>query len=187
MTNLDNIIADIKEVNCTHDFWIRNSNGEIRDDVICGNIIPFLEELKAYEIDMSQDDVMASREGLYDKLNFCNTYNYNACIDHDFEFDYYISPINNKFIVFIMVHRFGDVRGNYTDMACFEFDNEFEFWELESMMQCKQINERYFADVNILNEEYSVYDYIDDIDVGYFCDIEVKDLLESIAENIKNN
>lgn len=183
MTNLENIIMDIKEVNRTHDFWIRNSDGEIKDDVICGDVIPFLEELKAYEIDMSQDAVMTLREGLYDKLKFCNTYNYSACIDHDFEFDYYISPTNDKFIVFIMVHRFGDVRGNYTDMACFEFDDAIEFWELESIMQCKQINERYSADINILNEGYNVYDYIDNVDVGYFCDIEVKDLLESIEKS----
>lgn len=107
MTNLENIIMDIKEVNCTHDFWIRNSDGEIKDDIICADIIPFLEELKAYEIDISQDAVMTLREGLYDKLEFCNTYNYGACLDHDFEFDYYISPTNGKFIVFIMVHRFG--------------------------------------------------------------------------------
>lgn len=183
MTNLDNIIMDIKEVNRTHDFWIRNSNGEIRDDIICGDIIPFLEELKAYEIDICQDAVITLRKGLYDKLEFCNTYNYGACIDHDFEFDYYVSPTNDRFIVFIMVHRFGDVRGNYTDMACLEFDNEFEFWELESMTQCKQINKRYSADINILNEKYNVYDYIDNVDVGYFYDIEVKDLLESIEKS----
>ena len=75
MTNLENIIMDIKEVNRTHDFWIRNSDGEIKDDVICGDIIPFLEELKAYEIDICQDAVITLREGLYDKLEFCNTYN----------------------------------------------------------------------------------------------------------------
>ena len=98
MTNLDNIIMDIKEVNRTYDFWIRNSNGEIKDDIICGDIIPFLEELKEYEVEMSQVDIE-------DMINFWdsnfdvhrswhngnnywrdNTYNCNANIDHDIDY-----------------------------------------------------------------------------------------------------
>ena len=57
MSNIDNIIADIENVNQTYDFWIRDENGNIKDDVICGEVIPFLEELKDYEIDMSQDEI----------------------------------------------------------------------------------------------------------------------------------
>ena len=57
MSNLDNIIADIKEVNQTYDFWIRDKDGNIKDDVICAEIIPFLEELKDYELDMTQEEI----------------------------------------------------------------------------------------------------------------------------------
>ena len=49
MSNIDNIIADIAEVNRTYGFWIRDEDGNLKDDVICGEVIPFLEELKEYE------------------------------------------------------------------------------------------------------------------------------------------
>ena len=57
MSNIDNIIVDIENVNQTCDFWIRDEHGNLKDDVICGEVIPFLEELKDYEIDMSQDEI----------------------------------------------------------------------------------------------------------------------------------
>ena len=57
MSNLDNIIADINEVNRTYGFWIRDNNGKLKDDVICGEVIPFLESLKEFEIDMSQKEI----------------------------------------------------------------------------------------------------------------------------------
>ena len=42
------------------------------------------------------------------------------------------------------------------------------------------INDRYVADINLLSEEYSVYDYEKHDNVGWFYDIECEDLLEKI-------
>ena len=191
MSNIDNIIADINEVNKSYDFWIRNEKGELKDDVIGGEVIPFLESLKDYEVDMSQSEIK-------DMMNFWdsnfsepkykrnNTYNYNANIDHDIDYRIVESEHDGIWFAF-MVHRYGDVRGNYTDWAVCKFDYVESIFELESVMQYKDIIGKYVADINIFSEGYEVYDYINDKDIGTFYDIEVDDLLNSIAESEGEN
>ena len=51
MTKLDAVIEDIKEVNKTCGAWIYDADGNIKDDVICGSILPLLYELKDYEVE----------------------------------------------------------------------------------------------------------------------------------------
>lgn len=196
MSNIDNIIADINEINQTYDFWIRNDKGELRDDIICGEVIPFLESLKDYEVDMSQSEIK-------DMMNFWdsnfsepkykrnNTYNYNANIDHDIDYRIVESEHDGIWLAF-MVHRYGDVRGNYTDWAVCKFDSIYDFWELESIYQYKNFSdgekfERYTADINIFDECYNVYDNDLGEDVGYFYEIEVSEVLERIHELEKEN
>ncbi len=193
MSNIENIIADIEEVNQTYGFWIRDEHGNLKDDVVCGEVISFLEELKEYEVEMSQADIK-------DMMNFWdsnfdvhrswhngnnywrdNTYNCNANIDHDIDYRIVESAHDGVWFAF-MVHRYGDVRGNYTDWAVCKFDYVESIFELESVMQYKDIIGKYVADINIFTEGYEVYDYINDKDVGTFYDIEVDDLLNSIAE-----
>ena len=192
MSNIENIIADIEEVNQTYGFWIRDEDGNLKDDVICGEVIPFLEELKEYEVEMSQADIK-------DMMNFWdsnfdvhrswhngnnywrdNTYNCNANIDHDIDYRIVESAHDGVWFAF-MVHRYGDVRGNYTDWAICKFNNMYEFFELESTTPTVEINDRYVADLCIFDETYHVWDYIDGEDVGYFYHIEREDLLKAIA------
>jgi hypothetical protein len=198
MSNLDNIIADIKDVNRTCDFWIRNEDGNIKDDVICGEVIPFLEELKDYEVDMSQDEIESTIDFWYNNsklrntANFwgsnlkakCwgdNTYNHGANIDHDI--DYRVIELESGGVWFaLMVHRYGDVRANYTDWAVCKFDYVEEIFGLDSVMQCKYFGEHYVADINIFSETYNVYDTDKCEDVGDFYDIEVAEVLKSIHE-----
>ena len=186
MSNRENIIADIKEVNQTYGFWIRDGYGNLKDDVICGEVIPFLEELKEYEVEMSQSDIkdmMNFWDSNFDRSRYTrdNTYNHNANIDHDIDYRIVESTHDGVWFAF-MVHRYGDVRGNYTDWAVCKFDYVESIFELESVMQYKNIIGKYVADINIFSEGYEVYDYINDKDVGIFYDIEVDDLLNSIAE-----
>ena len=110
-----------------------------------------------------------------------NTYNCNANIDHDIDYRIVESAHDGVWFAF-MVHRYGDVRGNYTDWAVCKFNYVESIFELESVMQYKDIIGKYVADINIFTEGYEVYDYINDKDVGTFYDVEVDDLLNSIAE-----
>ena len=81
-----------------------------------------------------------------------------------------------------MVHRYGDVRGNYTDWAICKFNNMYEFFELESTTPSIEINDQYVADLCIFDETYHVWDYVNDNDIGYFYHTEKEDLLKAIAD-----
>lgn len=177
MTRLDAVIKDIKEVNKECHAWIYEPNGEIRDDVICGNVLDLLYELKDYEIETTEKSI---NYVVVHADHHWNTYNWNANIDH--HIDVAELEINGYTYMAIMVHRYGDVRANYTDRFLVRFDDEYKWFELESRMQYKTINDKYCVDIDIMSEFYNVYDWEIGEDVGEFYEIEVEDLLEAIEK-----
>ena len=176
MTRLDNVIKDIKEVNKECHAWIYEPNGEIRDDVICGNVLDLLYELKDYEIETTEksiDWIVVNADKRW------NTYNWNANIDH--HIDVAELEINGYTYMAIMVHRYGDVRANYTDRFLVRFDDDTEWFELESRTQYKTIADgKYCCDIDIMAECYSVWDWDNNTSLGEFYEIEVEDLLEEL-------
>ena len=175
MTKLDEVIKDIKEVNKTCDAWIYNSDGTIKDNVICGNVLELLYELKDYEIETTEksiDWIVVNADRRW------NTYNWNANIDHNI--DVAELEINGYTYMAIMVHRYGDARANYTDRFVVRFDDVEEILYLESRLQFKDINDRYTCDIDIFSECYNVWDNDNQTDVGEFYEIEVADLLNEI-------
>ena len=177
MTKLDAVIKDIKEVNRECHSWIYNPNGTIRDDVICGNVLELLYELKDYEIETTEKSIDWIVEHADNRWN---TYNWCANIDHNI--DVAEKKINGYTYMAIMVHRYGDVRVNYTDRFLVRFDDETEWFELKSRMQYKTINDKYCADIDIMSDVYNVYYWNIGEDVGEFYQLEVEDLLEAIEE-----
>ena len=183
MSRIDNVIADIKNVDRNGHAWIFDADGNIRDDVICGDVIPFLEELKEYEVkfDTNKQEERGIEFIIENATSRWNTYNWNTNISHHIdvaEFDF-----NGCYIYMaIMVHRYGDVRGNYTDRFVVKFDDICDFYELESRTQHKDINDKYTCDIDIFSECYNVWDNENQTDVGEFYEIEVADLLNKIGE-----
>ena len=180
MTRLNAVIKDIEAVNKIGYAWIYDADGNIKDDVICGNVLPLLYELRDYEIKTTErfiDWIVKHADKRW------NTYNWNANIDHDI--DVAEVHLNGDTFMAIMVHRYGDIRANYTDRFVVRFDNEYEWFELESRMQCKTIcNDRYCADINIMAECYNVWDNEKEVNVGEFYELEVEDLLNEINSEI---
>lgn len=179
MTKLDAVIEDIKEVNKTCGAWIYDADGNIKDDVICGNVLPLLYELKDYEIETTEESIdwiVANADRRW------NTYNWNAKIDHNI--DVAELELDGYTYMAIMVHRWGDVRANYTDKFLVRFDNEYEWFELESRVQYKTICDgRYFIDMDIMSEAYYVWDNEEEVSLGDFYEIEVEDLLKEINKD----
>ena len=179
MTKLDAVIEDIKEVNKAGVAWIYDADGNIKDDVICGNVLPLLYELRDYEIETTEESIDWFVKNADKRWN---TYNWNANIDHDI--DVAEMYFNGYTYMAIMVHRYGDVRGNYTDRFVVRFDNEYDWFEFESRIQCKTICDgRYCADINIMAECYNVWDNEKEVSVGEFYEIEVEDLLKEINKD----
>lgn len=180
MKRLNDIIADIKDVDLNNGAWIFE-NGKIRDDVICGDIIPFLEELKEYEVDMTDDEI---KDIVANADRYWNTYNWCANISHNI--DCAELEIDGELYMAMMVHRYGDVRANYTDRFVVKFNDVYEFYDLESIIQYKKIEDgdrEYTIDINILDETYNVYSWqVNDVlGISYY-HLEVKDLLEELKE-----
>ena len=86
----------------------------------------------------------------------------------------------------IAVHLRGDVRANYSDYFAVKMRGFYEFYELESMLQHKQITDTLVADINLMDEGYGVYDYEHDNDLGEFYEVEIKDVLSEITARQKD-
>lgn len=91
-----------------------------------------------------------------------NTYNYNGRALHDLDYRY--CSLEDNFYVAIQVHRFGDVRGNYTEFALFRFDYYESFWEIiddictENCGGCIEYNNKhYYYDMSPFNENLRVW------------------------------
>lgn len=180
MTRLDEVIKDIENVNKERHAWIYDDNGNIKDDVICGDVLDLLYELKNYEIETFDTEKSIDLVVVHADHHW-NTYNWNANIDH--HIDVAELGINGYTYMAIMVHRYGDVRANYTDRFLVRFDDETEWFELESRMQYKTICDgKYCVDIDIMSEMYSVWDNDKQTNLGEFYEIEVEDLLEEIEK-----
>lgn len=179
MTKLDAVIEDIEAVNKVGYAWIYDADGNIKDDVICSSVLPLLYELKDYEVESTEESIDWIVEHADRRWN---TYNWNANIDHDI--DVAELELDGYTYMAIMVHKWGDVRANYTDRFLVRFDNEYEWFELESRVQYKTICDgRYCADIDIMAECYNVWDNEKEVSLGEFYEMEVEDLLNEINKD----
>lgn len=58
-----------------------------------------------------------------------NTYNWSSPVTNDIDYTIFNSLIDNSVYVMLKVHRFGDVRCNYTDSCILKFDNKYEWFD----------------------------------------------------------
>lgn len=118
----------------------------------------------------------------YDKWN--NSYNWSSPVSNDF--DYQVFKGDFTYIVF-KVHRFGDVRSNYTDEVVLQFNSLDEFYEI--MFECSKYIEvevdgiEYNVDINVWSDSYEVYN----TDGKYIGSAfgELEDVKELIKEKIE--
>lgn len=149
------------------------------------DIIDVLEALADYEIDIAETDVSGlGNFGNYSKAD--NSYNWNSPISNHFNFETYIDYDTDMCYICFRVHRYGDVRCNYTDDVWFCFDNEYTFYELISETTTYETVEidgnEYSIDINVFNEGYEVFNEEGD----YICTTYENNEADIIAD-IKNN
>ena len=159
-----NIINDIKEIHETPVYYFGDYHelGALETDDFTINIIDVLEALEPYEITESIEELT---EGGY-IYNDCdykgnNSYNWMSPVNHHFNFNIYNNACGVCYVEF-KVHRFGDVRGNYTETAVLQFNNDYEF--LEILSECNKYNNieiddnNYNVNVNIFSDGFEVFD-----------------------------
>ena len=181
MTRLENVINQVKDARKSeHRAWIFDDNGNIKNNVLCCEALDVLEELKEYELNVSDDWINNFLNS--EDVKGDNTYNWSGNISNDFNLNY-LENADGETIMVIMVHLFGDIRGGYSDYFAVKFDSMYQFYELESATQMKDVSDNMVADLRIFSDTYNVYDYEKQEDVGEFYCIELEDLLEEIKNN----
>lgn len=149
------------------------------------NILDVLESLKPYEFDTENLEILTYTEDdeeeykivdmdeflewyEYEEVTATNSYNWSAPISNHFNYTIYQSRAMDNCIVEFKVHRFGDVRCNYSDVVYLKFDDEYCFYDVIS-----ESNKRFTIEDKENNIEYDVY-----IDIFSECPTIKKTLIE---------
>lgn len=186
-------------------------------DELTIDILDVLENLKEYVIDLNDYIDYRFDEEYWDDEEYCifedaedaddvldvleyygyitdvcdykgdNSYNWSSPISNDFDIKIYKDMLGDGMFVEFKVHRFGDVRCNYTDSVILQFDNDYEFWEV--LTECNKYHtievdgEEYDVRVDILSDGYEVCDIDGYIIATAYGDMD--DIIEEIRENIE--
>lgn len=163
---IDKIIADIPKLD------IEKEDSQYKDELkYLADTRVILDNLRDYEVDIPkkyEDNVLGYMKELtnkkYTDFSGNNTYNYGGRIMHDFSYYSEYNEDRSIFYVAIMVHRFGDIRANYTEYALFRFDSIEEFFEviddicMENFGGCVEYNgKHYYYDISIFDEFLRVW------------------------------
>lgn len=164
----EKILNQIKQAEKEHPAWWK----ETGEPIFLYPVEKFIEILDDYVILTPAEEELEELE----KIESGNSYNWNANIDHDFNWTVY-KVEDETYICEIMFHLYGDVRANYTDYLYIDIEDEKNFidWLIDYdyiddiLTETQSYNiERYqiSADVNILSEIISyitVYDMKEEI------------------------
>ena len=170
---LNNIISELKNLKGTEvKIFGQNCNypNEVEVDTI--DTIDILENLLPYEIsnqfaiynylDEEEDEILQvpfeeyCLIEEYEKINSDNTYNWGAPVSNDIYFRIYKSCNYDGIIIELAVHKYGDIRCNYTDECYLQFDYIEEFYDaLLDCNKCFTITKdgiEYFITIDILSD-----------------------------------
>lgn len=204
MTLLEKSLNTIKNLRGTEvrvfgqPYHIDDTNIEYNDLVI--DVVEVFENLKDYEITSYEyynpdtdeyeeiefnnaDEFISCMEDLYgiEEVRGDNSYNWSSPISNHFYIHEYYNRELSEYYYVVAIHKFGDVRGNYTNEFVLKFDNDYAFFELLNggnkyyTLHDKEGNELYF-DLGIFDEgltyegeysynglELSAYENIEDL------------------------
>ena len=197
---LNNIISELKNLKGTEvKIFGQSCNypNEVESDII--DTIDVLENLLPYEI-ANQFAVYNYLEGDEEKIlqvtfeEYCeveeyeeikadNTYNWNSPISNDMHFRIYQSCNYEGIIVKLAVHKYGDVRCNYTDECYLQFDSIDEFYEVllnsNKYFSITKNNIEYFITISIFNECPTI-EFETEKNCEYIEDYEAVELLQTL-------
>ena len=105
------------------------------DDDITVDVLDLVEALADYEVtyrkacDLLEVESVDDIEGL-DYIIADNSYNWGGMGSNDFDYHVYETHNGEGVVLSVKFHRFGDIRGNYTETAYLLFDDIYIFHEI---------------------------------------------------------
>ena len=151
----------------------------LRDDVARDtiDILDVLAQLEDSEIKLSielydeeaEDHVTKEFHSVEDMVNHMedigqwvevshdNSYNWSSPVSNDFDFRTYEDKETGSYYIQLMVHRYGDVRGNYTEYALLEYDHRDGF--IQDVAEANKSIEvgDYYIDISVFSDGMEVY------------------------------
>ena len=121
------------------------------------------EEEIDYEYYIDDYLVTGLEEGWIEESIANNTYNWNAPLTNDINFETYYDKPEDEYIIRFRIHcGYGDIRTGYSEWMYLKFNYEEEFLELllecSKTIEVKLDNEMYYIDVNPLTDDVSLLD-----------------------------
>ena len=153
--------------------YFRHTENDIKDNEICLDILDLLEELSYFEVtsgvtwddeeeceyEMHISDYIAEglENGWIEEVNCGNSYNWQSYLNHEIDYTIYKDFEKDVFYIELKVHRYGDVRCNYSDNVYLEFNHDDDFFEV-LIDVCKNIEvemdgKQYILSINALSDE----------------------------------
>ena len=139
------------------------------------------EEYDDYEIDYTDsiDEYLDQLDEIYGlkEIDHNNSYNWLGRVSNHFDYAAYECGDGTYYIMF-KVHKYGDVRANYTEEVLLQFKHAHEFYEVIS--ECDKyltdVHPDYNVRVSALHDTMEVYT----IDGNYVCEITELDELQDM-------
>ena len=165
--------------------YFRHTESDVEENELTISIFDVLDSLEAFEItkkemydseeeeyfeyDMEEYFEKGLDEGWLVEKCSDNSYNWNSPMSHHINFEIYYND-EGSYIVRFRIHRYGDVRCNYSDWCCLEFSWEDEFLEvlMEECSKCIDVEmdgKQYYVTIEVLSDEIRLESY--DEENGY--------------------
>ena len=158
--------------------YFRHTESDVEENELTISIFDVLDSLEAFEItkkemydseeeeyfeyDMEEYFEKGLEEGFLTECGADNTYNWNSPISHHINFEIYHND-EGSYIVRFRVHRYGDVRYNYSDWVYLECNSDYDF--LEALMECgkwievEMDGKQYYVTIEVLSDEIRLESY----------------------------
>lgn len=152
---------------------------DVKENELTISIFDVLDSLEAFEI--IEKEIYNSDEEEYEEMDIeeyfekgldegwlteccCdNSYNWNSPISHHINFEIYHNLEEGSYIVRFRVHRYGDVRCNYTDWVYLDFSWEEEFLEVlmenGKWIEVEMDGKTYCISIEIISDEIRLESY----------------------------
>ena len=210
MANLQEMIKDIKSLRgATVEVFGQKTVLDKEVSEMYVDILDIMESLVDYEQDLEVEEYDEETEEYEVKevdtideyLNFIgevdglrelfsdNSYNWSVSVSNHFDFKVYKDEtLGDTYIVF-KVHRYGDVRGNYTKECLLKFNSYDQFLdtitESNNFTTVEVDGKEYDLYVNVTNDGYEVYNTETGEYVGYACETDRESIIEEIREMLQ--
>ena len=210
MANLQEMIKDIKSLRgATVEVFGQKTVLDKEVSEMYVDILDIMESLVEYEQDLEVEEYDEETEEYEVKevdtideyLDFIgevyglrelfsdNSYNWNGRVSNHFDFKAYKDETQGDIYIVFKVHRYGDVRCNYTKECLLKFDCYDEFLDVinesNKFVTVEVDGKEYDLYVNVTNDGYEVYNTETGKYVGYACETDKESIIEEIREMLQ--